>query len=165
MDYGGGGGGAGGGAIEINAVGSLTLAGILNANGGHGGLGYQSGSGGAGGGILLAGNRVTLTTSGMINANGGGGAGTNAYNYLAGGGGGGGRVTIQTVDPNGFSNGGIMSVKGGAGFQGFYIPDTSGGVGVITVNGRVTNTPAPGSLLVMAAGLAGGAVLLKRKRG
>ncbi len=157
----GGGGGGAGGAIEINALGNVILSGKINANGGSGGLGgYGTGSGGSGGGILLAGNRLFLTTTGQINAYGGDGNPSSTY---PGSGGGGGRVTIQSTYPNGFLNQGVFNVAGGGGSI-FYNSNTNGGDGVITVNGRVTNTPAPGSLLVMAAGLAGGAAFLRRKR-
>ena len=166
--YGGGqaisgsGGGGGGGAIEINALGSLTLAGSLNANGGlGGGTDYDAGGAGAGGGVLLAGNRVVVTGAGQINANGGGGFYNSFVPTHSSGGGGGGRITVQTLDPNGFIDSGALKVNGG------FVADApaiNGDMGVITVNGRVTNTPAPGSLLVAVLGAVPVVAALRRRR-
>jgi hypothetical protein len=88
---GGGGGGGGGGAIELGALGNITLSGTVLANGGAGGSGFGTGAGGggAGGGIVVHGPAVSL--SGNLNAIGGAGSGYN------GGGGGGGRVLILTA--------------------------------------------------------------------
>ena len=172
MAVSGAGGGGGGGAIEISAVKTVTLAGSINAVGGNGGfMGNGLGGGGAGGGVLLAGNRVTLANTGHVYANGGAG-GYSSYEPHSGGGGGGGRITVQTVDPNGFAGLDALNVKGGRGNFAFDFDDLSvirtyisnGGDGVITVNGRVVNTPAPGSLLVFAVGLAGGAVRMTFRR-
>ena len=170
-DSGGGGGGGGGGAIEINARGNLTLAGNLSMNGGSGAYGAHAGSGGAGGGVLLAGNRVTMTQTGQVDANGGSGA-SGGFPTNSGAGGGGGRITIQTVDSNGFVNDGVLNVKGGQGnpsdnyvgsnFVGPYI--SNGDTGIITVNGNVTNTPAPGSLLVALLGAVPVVAMLRKRR-
>ncbi len=169
----GAGGGGGGGAIEINAIGALTLAGNLNTIGGGGGFGvYGYGGGGAGGGVLLAGNKVTLASTGGINAYGGAGAGS-FYVPNSGGGGGGGRITIQTAAPDRFVSSGLLNVKGGSGNLAYSFdsnlmrgPDyySNGGNGVITINGRVTSTPAPGSLLVAALGVVPVVVGLRRRR-
>src|SRR5208337_2143176 len=67
-------GGGGGGAIELGAVGNISVKGSVLANGGcaiSGGLDTGGGGGGAGGGILLHGEGVTL--SGLLSAIGGSG--------------------------------------------------------------------------------------------
>ena len=80
------GGGGGGGAVEIGAVGNVSLSGLVLANGGTGGSAhYWAGGGGAGGGILV--HAPTVSLSGTLNASGGNS-----------GGGGGGRVLILTAD-------------------------------------------------------------------
>jgi hypothetical protein len=110
------GGGGGSGAIELGAIGNLTLSGTVLANGGpsSGGAIARAG-GGAGGGILVHAPTVALT--GSLNAIGG------ATQF--GGGGGGGRVLILTADGT-LANGSLdanVNVSGGAGFGG-------GGAGV-----------------------------------
>jgi hypothetical protein len=80
-------GGGGGGAVELGALGTLTVGAAITANGGTGsngvsGSGSISGGNGSGGGILLFGPTVAINSS--VSANGGG-----AGNTLAGGGGGG----------------------------------------------------------------------------
>ncbi len=122
--YGGSGGGGGiasggdggGGALDITAVGSLTVADI-NALGGGGGINFASGGGGSGGAVILSGN--TVSDSGNVfayglsgghasaGAGGGGsfgGAGlsgiSNADGYNFGGNGGNGQVLIQSTSPN-----------------------------------------------------------------
>jgi hypothetical protein len=77
MGYGGG----GGGAIEIGAIGRISVGGSISANGSSG---SEGGGGGSGGGIFLHGNSVTLSSSGVLSAQGGNGSDV-------GGGGGGGR--------------------------------------------------------------------------
>ena len=169
--FNGAGGGGGGGAIEINALGTLTLSGNLSVIGGNGGSkggnGSQpgaSGGGGAGGGVLMQGNRVILTASGQINAYGGS-AGFNPNPYQFSGGGGGGRITIQTVDPNGFSSAAILNVAGGYTPVPFLGSPQPSGAGVITINGAVlANTPAPGSLLVAVLGAVPVVAALRKRR-
>jgi hypothetical protein len=85
----GGGGGGGGGAVEIGAMGNLSLGGSVLANGGAGGIGGGTipgpgGGGGAGGGIFV--HAPTVALSGHLNAIGG-----NRF-------GGGGQVLILTAD-------------------------------------------------------------------
>ncbi len=58
-----GSGGGGGGAIEIGAVGAVTVAGSILADGSAGVVG---GGGGSGGGIFLHGDSVALTSSGLL---------------------------------------------------------------------------------------------------
>ena len=100
-------GAGGGGAIEIGAVGPLTISGSILARGG-GSLfsGNFGGGGGSGGGILLHANSVLLT--GSLSAAGGDGiegfgptGGPGSTFVAPGGGGGGGRVTILS-GPGGF---------------------------------------------------------------
>lgn len=91
-------GGPGGGAIELGAVGSISIAGVISANGsggkqetaGSNGLFGDSG-GGSGGGIFVHASSVSLT-SGYLAANGG----YESPSYAGiGGDGGGGRILIQ----------------------------------------------------------------------
>lgn len=131
----GAGGGGGGGAIELGAIGNLTVSTVI-ANGGnttdgdsfgneHGG----NGGGGSGGGIRLHGNQVTIVDQVMAH----GGSGYTPDEDRPGGGGGGGRVLIDARDhvienrdlvniPTlaGIpleSEQGTINVKGGAGYE------------------------------------------------
>lgn len=81
-------GGAGGGYLQLDVAGTLSVDGIIRANGGHGAnLGSSNGAGGgAGGGLLLS--ATVLSGSGKISADGGW-----STNYSAGGGGG-GRIAL-----------------------------------------------------------------------
>jgi hypothetical protein len=63
-------GGSGGGAIEIGAIGRISVGGSILANGSSG-----NGGGGSGGGIFLHGASVTLSSSGVLSAQGGNGYG------------------------------------------------------------------------------------------
>jgi len=79
-----GGGGGGGGAIEIGAVDTLTIGGIISADGGSFGSPHTdgTGSGGGSGGILLHANSVTL--SGTLSATGGSGDfGDGGYKFFS----------------------------------------------------------------------------------
>ena len=122
-------GAGGGGAIEIGAVGPLTISGSILARGGGSLFLWQlGGGGGSGGGILLHANSVLLT--GSLSAAGGDGSegfgptgGPGSTSVAPGGGGGGGRVTILS-GPGGFvESGATINVAGGAG----------GGAGVIDI--------------------------------
>ncbi len=127
----GGGGNGGGGALDITAVGSLTVADI-NAIGGGGGSAMESGGGGSGGGIILSGSTVSDSANvfayGMaggrasLGAGGGGsfgGAGlsgtSNADGYNFGGEGGNGQILVQSTSANqssSFATAGVFSAGG-----------------------------------------------------
>ena len=127
----GGGGNGGGGALDITAVGSLTVADI-NAIGGGGGDAMESGGGGSGGGIILSGSTVSDSANvfayGMagghasLGAGGGGSFGgvglsgtSNADGYNFGGEGGNGQILVQSTSANqstSFATAGIFSAGG-----------------------------------------------------
>jgi hypothetical protein len=149
-------GGKGGGFIELVA-GTVSISGLISADGGNGdngprsqgGPGLPGAGGGSGGSIRITADTVTLTSRGSISSQGGdGGDGSNAVpNQLTitkdggdgGGGGGGGRIIVITV-ANAFTNQGTISVTGGAG--GAYgtgaqggrngVQGTGGGTGVFS---------------------------------
>jgi len=128
-------GGSGGGAIELGAIGGITIGGSILANG----IG-----GGSGGGIFLHGDSVALLSSGALSVEGGSGLG---------GGGGGGRVLIL-VGEGGFSGDvGSINVSGGAAGPGAGLGPLgdAGAPGVITI----TAVPEPASLVLFGLGLLG----------
>jgi hypothetical protein len=98
--------GSGGGAMKLVATGTITVDGILSANGDD--VGGGNSSGGSGGSIWIASG--TLTGSGTVSATGGTGSITN------GGGGGGGRIDVSDTTYD-FS-GTITSAGGTAYFDG-----------------------------------------------
>ncbi len=108
MDLGSGGGnqgGAGGGAVRIDVVNTLTLNGLISANG-KDGQNRKSG-GGSGGSIYVKTN--VLRGSGSITANGGQG-----YPDGCGGGGAGGRIAVCSQSDN-FT--GVIQAQGRTGYQ------------------------------------------------
>jgi hypothetical protein len=141
---GGGSGGGGGGAIELGAVGYLTISGrgAINADGATPTYPAEAndGGGGSGGGIFLHADSVLLTgtlsaaggygNEGFVNPGPGGGEIGN------GGGGGGGEVTIL-AGPGGFE-GSLANINVSGGF--------GGGDGVINV---LSTVPEPASLVPM----------------
>ena len=109
-------GGAGGGAVQISAVGTLSVTGVVAAAGGrgiNGGRGNGGGGGGSGGALLLEAANLTLSTTSWFSANGGGGAGGNPYtNDNGGDGADGGKTTTAQA------NGGSGDNSSGAGGRG-----------------------------------------------
>ncbi len=156
-------GGGGGGAIELGAVGSLTISGEIHADGsrqsGTSGYGY---GGGSGGGILLEARSVSL--SGLLTAVGGDGGqdwskpGPNTFRVAGGGGGGGGQVTIRTLHGLADFSGDLshILVTGGAGGTG---GGNSGKAGIVTI----TLVPEPSSLVLLLSGLLVAASVLRRQ--
>ena len=162
--HGGGGSfaGGGGGAVEIGAIGAVTIAGSITANGGNADVGMNPSNtlgdgGGSGGGVFVHGNGVTLASSALLSANGGLGFGGYSFGIAPGGDGGGGSVAIQTL-PGGFAGSlRSISVAGGRNAQ----------QGDVFINGvEVINpVPEPSAVVMLATGLAGVLVLARRVRG
>ncbi|HLO39933.1 MAG TPA: immunoglobulin domain-containing protein [Phycisphaerales bacterium] len=119
-------GGAGGGAIRLNVEGSLTIDGIISANG-QSTPGNQA-AGGSGGSIWIT--CATLAGSGSLTATGGGG------NTSFSGGGGGGRVAIYYASG---TYSGTFDASGGVGYLGsggagtFYI-EKAGSLGTLYID-------------------------------
>jgi hypothetical protein len=166
---GGGGVFGGGGAIELGAIGVISITGKVMANGAGDLFGstsndpYGGSGGGSGGGILIHGGTVTL--DGLLSAVGGNGAPSPSGAYVpaigAGGGGGGGLILIETT-PGGFTGSGSFDVSGGVGGQaGRYIIDPQGPpAGGDTI--VAAEAPEPASVAMLGAGLAGVLVLARR---
>jgi hypothetical protein len=106
-------GGPGGGAIQLQVIGTLTLNGMIAANGSDGNpdAGGTGGGGGSGGGIQI--NAGSITGAGSFQTNGG--RGGNGGNY-GGGGGGAGRIAVFFTTSNTFT--GTISCLGGGGGTG-----------------------------------------------
>jgi hypothetical protein len=113
-------GGAGGGAIKLIISHTLTINGIVSANGENSPEAGCQGGGGSGGSIWI--ETQTITGSGTISANGGEGG-----NF--GGGGAGGRIAIYYTNIT-FS--GIVSAFGGKGYE-------NGAVGTIYFKNEATS--------------------------
>lgn len=131
-------GGGGGGAIEIGAIGSVSVTSV-SASGQSGANGFSTGSGGgAGGGIILSGSSISYTS---LSANGGNSSAN------PGTGGGGGRValagiadyTLGTSIANVSLTGGTSTAL--AGFN-------SGYAGVTTVDAIITRVSTGSSILL-----------------
>ena len=84
-------GGNGGGVVRLEATGTVTIGGIVTANGGDGANGGSTyrGGGGSGGSIFITCETFGGSTNGYLRANGGQGA------AATGGGGGGGRIAVN----------------------------------------------------------------------
>lgn len=164
----GGAGGGGGGAIQVSVSGTLSVSGIVAANGG-GGRGAMSfngggGGGGSGGAILLEANALTVLSGAKIGATGGGGgeganeAGTSTPDQFgqdgADGafplGGEGGDSAANQHGGSGGDGAGVSATAGGNGASAFYAGGGGGGAGV----GRVRLT-GKASCAVAADTLAG----------
>lgn len=139
-----GNGGAGGGAIQISALGTVTVRGVIRAGGGggQGGLSFTNdrnwgagGGGGAGGTILLEAPRIVIEGNLSVSGGGGGAGPSNTSNgnndgqdgplegrAIGGGpgttGGSGGGATPEDGDSSGSRNG---NGGGGGGSAGFVI--------------------------------------------
>jgi len=167
-----GGGGAGGGAIEIGAIGAVSLAQGINARGGGGagnsGSGYICGGGGSGGAVLVHGTSVT--TGAALDVGGSSGGRTNLnppQHSLGGGGGGGGRVYIG---PDAYTLGAAVSFSvntaGGAGGRSPDIDGGPGNSGVVQLAPDLTVIPSGQPPLILDGGvgtLANGWKLLTRE--
>jgi len=125
-------GGNGGGAIRLDVSGTLTLDGVISANGNDGG---EDGGGGAGGSIWVTVGE--LKGGGRFEARGG-----NGIRMTYAGGGGGGRIAVQYQTDGGFGGFGSSTVAGGAGRN----PGAAGTV--VFLDGSV-----PGGKLVVRGGL------------
>lgn len=155
-----GAGGKGGGALQISAVGSLSINGLVAAFGRGGGAPTFSqysggGGGGSGGALLFEGQTVALGQNARVVANGGGGseAGSGANPGTDG------RLDAQPAA--GGSGGAAGSGNGGAGGAGTLLPlsglpggnaDQGGGggggaVGRIRINASTSCSYLAGSLL------------------
>jgi ribosomal 50S subunit-recycling heat shock protein len=133
LGSGGGSGGAGGGAYKLLVSGTISVTGIIRANGANGS------SGGSGGAIYIS--TDTLTGTGYIYANGGAGS--------AGGGGGGGRILVHTQT---LSNHSIdFQAYGRSGTGGYGNDGTiSGGIFGVPATAQTT-TEQGGSVVVYVA--------------
>ena len=122
-------GGNGGGSVQILARGTVSVKGVVSANGGFPNYSY---GGGSGGGILIRCNHFTGDANGLLRANGAGGAG-----YYTGGGG--GRIAVwRKYDPS----------------MGLITATVDGGAGPLRDSGTVgtivwVQVPIPGSIVVI----------------
>jgi hypothetical protein len=117
-------GGVGGGALLIEAIGTVSITGSINANGGAGISGFRiagtnqplSGSGGGSGGLLWITSLASIIATGggvTLSARGGnGGDAVAGANANGGGGGGGGWIVLAA--PNVNATGANVLVGGGA---------------------------------------------------
>ena len=121
-------GGGGGGALQIGALGSLTISGTVSANGGQGAYaGSGGGGGGSGGGILIQADNVAISVDAVVSAQGATGFGAAEFTIVpgfvygtVGGGGGGGRIFIGYHD-SGIINGGVNAGGAGGGATGTVV--------------------------------------------
>lgn len=149
--YGQGAGGGGGGALELVALGTLSITSAINLKGGTGGYAdLAGGGGGSGGGLILAATDVQLTSTASLDLRGGSAA--------QGGGGSGGRLAIY-YDTS-YSNAAAFYTSGGTGGGG-----RTGGAGSVYLGTFPIVVPEPATLLFLAAG--GGIALtrlIRRRR-
>jgi hypothetical protein len=120
----------GGGAVQISAIGALTVS-TINANGG--GSSGGGNAGGAGGGILLTGSTVAYTNLSAV-----GGAGNV--------GGGGGRVRIHGVPS--YTLGTVPAAIALSGGNNSFNPDRAGFAGVFTIEAASSIVPSGASIVL-----------------
>ena len=139
-------GGGGGGALQLTALGSLEINGIIHAGGAGGESGLldpldasSGGGGGGGGAILLEAPSVVIGGSALVAANGGGGGGGGGTGALANGG---------NATPS------LTPAVGAAGFS----VGTSGGAGDVAGRAAVSGSGSSGTLGAANGGGGGGAV-------
>ncbi len=137
-----GGSGGGGGAIQIVAMGTLTVNGTAYITAGGGGasgcIGFGCSAGGSGGSILLEAMNVTI--AGILAANGGGGgsnvAGGSDALPLSGG-------TAPTAAPGGAAAAG-SAAPGGNGSAGAMSAGAAGGAGTLSSSNPLGSVPGGG---------------------
>lgn len=150
--------GGGGGALEVSALGDISIGGSGIRNDGAAGSGGPqslSGGGGSGGETFLA-TPGQITLTGRLSVDGGaGGSG-----FLGGGGGGGGRIIAESA---GFLSQGpaVVSEAGGAAGSSMVSGNTGGDIGSFYSTSYVSPVPEPG---VAALAIGAGFGLLSRRR-
>lgn len=133
-----GGGGAGGGALEIGALGTLTLNGNVYARGGNGGTAndggalmlWGAGGGGSGGGILLHGTSVLGSGQVVAAGSSGGTISDNMNPLVIDGWGGGGRILLS---PATFAVGSVPGLTADVSGGGMSNPFLNGALDVAPV--------------------------------
>ncbi|HUJ62906.1 MAG TPA: hypothetical protein VLX92_30595 [Kofleriaceae bacterium] len=161
-------GGGGGGALQLSALSSITISGVLDAGGAGGDTGPTDasnggapGGGGAGGAILLEAPQVTITAAGIVAANGGGGGGASDHLH-AGTAGQNGQASAQPAlggiaGNNGTGsggNGGAGSTAATKGGDATDVNSGAGGGGVGRIFVRSAGGPALAGTVSPSAGTA-----------
>ena len=147
-------GGGGGGAIELGAVGLLSVSGSVVSRGGDAFV--PGAGGGAGGGIFLHSSSVSL--SGTLDVSGGAGAAgvaqPSTISYMGGGGGGGGRILV--LSDQGLPIPGSVLIGGGGGATSYPNANPAGQDGSAGVFqfAPLASVPEPSSISLLAAALA-----------
>jgi len=153
----GGSGGAGGGALELGAVGTLSVTGFgeLFATGGGGEDGSTSGGGGGSGGALLL-HAQTVDLSGILDVKGGDSGG----GIYGGGGGGGGQIDVL-YGSGGLDDSSATIILDGGTAIGLNRGE-SGSPGTYTV-GTLASVPEPSALVMFATGFAIAMAVARRR--
>ncbi len=159
-------GGGGGGALQISALGTISVSGTINAGGAGGSPGPTNasnagagGGGGSGGGILL--EAITVGITGVLAANGGGGGGSSDHSTTGtvGSNGFAGAAPAQPGTPGGSAaasgSGGSRSSAPGVGGNSTDVNSGAGGGGVGAIFVRSTHPASPpGGTISPAPGVA-----------
>ena len=133
-------GGGGGGGVFLGAAGTLSVTGLIDAEGGTGAVSNLGGSGGgSGGGVVLTADVVTV--SGTVDASGGHG-GDGGCCAGAGGGGAGGRVLVESTGGPSVVTG-TIDVAGGITGVSVGRPGMNGGAGVVQIDPGVFQPCGP----------------------